>query len=93
MQDLVQYNYHTYLVDETLSSYHKFREEALGIYCLLLPIFTLLLLLLLLSKNYIYATVQHNYLLKQYYNIKGGNMFRLTSSCHHQTYHNTLTSV
>jgi hypothetical protein len=30
---------------------------------------------------YIYATVQHNYLLKQYYNIKGSNMFQLTSSC------------
>jgi hypothetical protein len=29
-----------------------------------------------------YATVQHNYLLKQYYNIKWGNMFRLTSSSH-----------
>jgi hypothetical protein len=27
----------------------------------------------------VYATVKHNYLLKQYYNIKGGNMFRLIS--------------
>jgi hypothetical protein len=44
-------------------------------------------------KLYIYATVQHNYVLKQYYKIKEGNMFRLTLSSHHQAYHNILTSV
>jgi hypothetical protein len=45
-----------------------------------------------IRHNDIYATVQQNYLLKQYYNIKGGNMFRLTSGLH-QAYHNILTNV
>jgi hypothetical protein len=39
---------------------------------------------------YICANVKYNYLLK-YYNIKGGNMFRLTSSSHRAVSRSTLT--
>lgn len=40
MQDLVQYNYHIYLLDEMLSTYQIYREEALGMHCLISPIHT-----------------------------------------------------
>ena len=40
MHDFVQYNYHTYLVDEMLSSYQTYREEALGMHRLIPPIHT-----------------------------------------------------
>jgi hypothetical protein len=37
--------------------------------------------------------VQQNYLLKQIYNICGGNKFRLLSASHHQALHNFQTRI
>jgi predicted transcriptional regulator len=45
------------------------------------------------NKNIHQLAVQHNYLLKQIYNICGGNMFRLLSAIHHQALHSFLTRI
>jgi len=37
MQDFVQNNYHTYLLEEMLSIYQIYRKEALGMHCLIPP--------------------------------------------------------